>query len=70
MDFKVKTLEIDGNRAKLAIWVRMKPSIKLFSRLLCFQKKHGEIVAFVHQRATLYSWKEKYCCVVLITQYI
>lgn len=36
MDFKVKTLAIDGNRAKLAIWVRMKPSVKLFSYLLRF----------------------------------
>lgn len=30
MDFKVKTLAIDGNRAKLAIWVRIKPLMKLF----------------------------------------
>lgn len=35
VDFKVKTLSVDGNRAKLAIWVRMKSSMKLFSYLLC-----------------------------------
>lgn len=36
VDFKVKTLAVDGNRAKLAIWVRMKDFMKLFSYLLRF----------------------------------
>lgn len=34
MDFKVKTLAIDGNKAKLAIWVSLKrfeaPTLDLF----------------------------------------
>lgn len=34
MDFKVKTLAIDGNRAKLAIWVSQKPP-KPLSTVCC-----------------------------------
>lgn len=51
VDFKVKTLAIDGNRAKLAIWVRIKTLMKLFFLSLRFSEKHGDI-SFLHQRAT------------------
>lgn len=65
MDFKVKTLAIDGNRAKLAIWVRLKPFSRLFhaffmsfSRLFhVFDEKHDELLAFLHKVATLRSCK-------------
>lgn len=46
VDFKVKTLAIDGNRAKLAIWVRIKPLMKLFFFYLCASRKNTAIYIF------------------------
>lgn len=47
VDFKVKTLAIDGNRAKLAIWVRIQPLMKLFFFFnLCASWKNTAIYLF------------------------
>lgn len=63
MDFKVKTLAIDGNRAKLAIWVRMKPLMKLFS-YLCASRKNTAIYIFSTRGRHCTIVKKKNCCVV------
>lgn len=43
VDFKVKTLAIDGNRAKLAIWVRLRSLCHCLHFVCVVRKKHGEL---------------------------